>query len=119
MTTIGLKKASKRAMLAGSSILSLSLAGVVSPALAQDEEIIVTAQKRAESIQDVPLAISAFSGEFVRDVNLDDVKDLVNFTPGVTGNTFDSFIDFINVRGISTNDFGAGGDPSVPFFKNG
>lgn len=119
MTTFGLEKASKRAMLAGSSILSLSLAGVISPALAQDDEIIVTAQKRAESIQDVPLAITAYSGEFVRDVNLDDVKDLVTFTPGVTGNTFDSFIDFINVRGISTNDFGVGGDPSIPFFKNG
>lgn len=119
MTRLNFKRMSKKAMLAGSSVLSLSLAGVAAPALAQDDEIIVTAQKRAESIQDVPLAITAYGGEFVRDVNLDDVKDLVTFTPGVTGNTFDSFIDYINVRGISTNDFGAGGDPSVPFFKNG
>ncbi|MEK7266881.1 MAG: TonB-dependent receptor, partial [Pseudomonadota bacterium] len=119
MTKNNIKRISKKAMLAGSSVLSLSLAGLTAPAFAQDDEIIVTAQKRAESIQDVPLAITAFGGEFVRDVNLDDVKDLVNFTPGVTGNTFDSFIDYINVRGISTNDFGAGGDPSVPFFKNG
>ncbi len=111
--------ASRRALFAGSSVLCLTLVAAADPALAQDDEIIVTAQKRAESIQDVPLAISAFGGEFVRDVNLDDVKDLVNFTPGVTGNTFDSFIDYINVRGISTNDFGVGGDPSVPFFKNG
>lgn len=106
----------KRALLAGTSAASLSLGGA---AFAQDDEIIVTAQKRAESIQDVPLAITAYGGEFVRDVNLDDVKDLATFTPGVTGNTFDSFIDYINVRGISTNDFGVGGDPSVPFFKNG
>lgn len=110
---------SKRAMFAGTSVLALSLMYAAAPAIAQDDEIIVTAQKRAESIQDVPIAISAFAGEFVRDVNLDDVKDLVTFTPGVTGNTFDSFIDYINVRGISTNDFGVGGDPSVPFFKNG
>ncbi len=109
--------ASRAAILAGGTALSL-LAGA-SGAMAQDDEIIVTAQKRAESIQDVPLAITAFGGEFVKDVNLDDVKDLVTFTPGVTGNTFDSFIDYINVRGISTNDFGVGGDPSVPFFKNG
>lgn len=110
------KRISQRSLLA-SSALTLSFAAA--PALAQDDEIVVTAQKRAESIQDVPLAISAFGGEFVKDVNLDDVKDLVTFTPGVTGNTFDSFIDYINVRGISTNDFGVGGDPSVPFFKNG
>lgn len=88
-------------------------------ALAQEDEIIVTATKRAESIQDVPLAITAYSADFVREVNLDDVKDLVTYTPGITGNSLDSFIDFINVRGIVTNDFGVGGDPSVGFFKNG
>lgn len=109
------RKMLKKTLLAGGSALAAAMA----PAFAQDDEIIVTAQKRAESIQDVPLAITAFAGDFVRDVNLDDVKDLVTFTPGVTGNTFDSFIDYINVRGISTNDFGVGGDPSIPFFKNG
>ncbi|MGE0180965.1 MAG: TonB-dependent receptor [Parvularculaceae bacterium] len=120
MTRIGLlnRKSVRRALI-GSSALSLSLAGVAAPAFAQSDEIIVTAQKRAESIQDVPLAITAYSGEFTREVNLDDVKDLVTFTPGVTGNTFDSFIDYISIRGILTNDFGVGGDPSIPFFKNG
>ncbi|MBT8098079.1 MAG: TonB-dependent receptor [Woeseia sp.] len=82
------------------------------------EEIIVSATKRAESIDDVPLAITAFSGDFTRSVNLDDVKDLVSFTPGVTGNSKDSFIDVISIRGIRTNDFGVGGDPSAGFFKN-
>ncbi len=90
-----------------------------SAALAVGDEIIVSATKREESIQDVPLAISAYSGEFVRDANIDDIKDLVKFTPGVSGNSFDSFIDFINIRGIRTNDFGVGGDPSIPMFKNG
>lgn len=89
------------------------------PAAAQDDEIIVTATKRAESIEDVPLAITAYSADFIREVNLEDVKDLVTFTPGITGNSLDSFIDFVNVRGILTNDFGVGGDPSVGFFKNG
>ncbi len=48
----------------------------------------------------------------------DDVKDLVSFTPGVTGNSQDSFIDAISVRGVRTQDFGVGGDPSSAFFKN-
>ncbi len=82
------------------------------------EEITVTATRRAESVQDVPLAITALSGDFTRDVNLNDVKDLVIFTPGVTGNSQDSFIDAISVRGIRTQDFGVGGDPSAAFFKN-
>jgi len=113
-------KTHQRCLLAGCSAAALLGAdGAVFSAAAQDDVIIVSAQKREENIQDVPLAISAYSGEFTRETNLDDVKDLVKFTPGVSGNTFDSFIDFINVRGIRTNDFGVGGDPSIPFFKDG
>ncbi|PLW83784.1 TonB-dependent receptor [Kineobactrum sediminis] len=82
------------------------------------EEVIVTATKRSESVQDVPLAITALSGNFINQVNMNDIKDLVAFTPGVTGNSQDSFIDAISVRGIRTQDFGVGGDPSSAFFKN-
>jgi iron complex outermembrane receptor protein len=51
------------------------------------EEIIVTATKREETLQEVPLAITALTGEFTESVNLDDVKDLISFTPGITGNS--------------------------------
>ena len=92
---------------------------MAAPIAAQEiEEVIVTATKRDESIQEVPLAITAFSGAFVDRVNLDDVKDLISFTPGITGNSQDSFIDAVAVRGIRTQDFGVGGDPSAAFFKN-
>ncbi|MDH4056924.1 MAG: TonB-dependent receptor plug domain-containing protein, partial [Gammaproteobacteria bacterium] len=90
-----------------------------SPAMAQElDEVIVTATKRAESVQDVPLAITALSGNFIEDTNLNDVKDLISFTPGITGNSQDSFIDAVSVRGIRTQDFGVGGDPSAAIFKN-
>lgn len=92
------------------------------PLFAQDrvlEEVVVTATKREERLMDVPLAITAMSGEFIREVNLNDIKDLISFTPGVTGNSKDSFIDYVSVRGIRTVDFGNGGDPSVSFYKNG
>ncbi len=112
----------KRTVLA--QAISIALVAGASPvaALAQDtalEEIIVTATKRAESVMDVPLAITAISGQFIRDVNLNDIKDLIAFTPGITGNSKDSFLDFVSVRGIRTIDFGNGGDPSVSLYKNG
>ncbi len=92
---------------------------IASPAWSQSlEEVIVTATKRSESVQDVPLAITALSGDFISKMNLNDIKDLVSYTPGVTGNSQDSFIDAISVRGIRTQDFGIGGDPSSAFFKN-
>ena len=67
---------------------------------------------------DKPLAPHAYF-QFVRDANLDDVKDLVLYTPGLTGNSKDSYIDILNIRGVITNDFGVGGDPSISVFKNG
>ncbi len=101
------------------SVSAAVVASVAAPAIAQEiEEVIVTATKREESIQDVPLAITAFTGDFVRQVNLDDVKDLVTFAPGVAGNSTDAFIDGISIRGVRTQDFGVGGDPSAAFFKN-
>lgn len=91
------------------------------PLFAQDtlDEITVTATKRAESVMDVPLAITAMSGEAIREFNLNDTKDLIAFTPGIAGNSKDSFLDFVNIRGIRTIDFGNGGDPSVSLYKNG
>jgi iron complex outermembrane receptor protein len=97
------------------------LAAASAPASAQTalEEVIVTANKRAESVMEVPLAVQALTGEALRDLNLNTVKELASFTPGVTGLSDDSFIDSLRVRGIVTNDFGNGGDPSVGMYKNG
>lgn len=116
------------ALTASVSAVALSMGLGAPAAAAQDaedtsltfEEIIVSATKRNESIQDVPLSMTALTGDFTRQRNLEDVKDLVAYAPGVSGGTAnDSFIDFLAVRGIITNDFGVGGDPSVGFFKNG
>ena len=112
----------RRTLLAQAVSAALVAGAASSAALAQElelEEIIVTATKRAESVMDVPVAIQALSGDFIRDINLNDVKDLTQFTPGVTGNSKDSFIDSVRVRGIVTNDFGNGGDPSIGMYKNG
>ncbi len=113
-------KLPRRTMLA-QAVSTALIAGVASgPVLAQElEEVIVTATKRAESVMDVPLAITAMTGEFIRDVNLNDIKDLIAFTPGITGNSQDSFLDFVSVRGIRTNDFGNGGDPPVSMYRDG
>ena len=112
----GMTRKRKIAAAVSAAIITTAIAGpVASQGL---EEVIVTATKRSESVMDVPLAITAISGEMIRDTNLDDIKDLVAYTPGVTGNSKDSFIDFISVRGILTNDFGIGGDPSVGLYKN-
>src|SRR6187402_2418696 len=77
------------------------------------EEVVITAQKRQQSLQDVPLSVSAFSGDMLKEGRMLDVRAIVGFTPGFSGNTEDGFTDALSMRGISTNDFGIGGDPSV------
>jgi iron complex outermembrane recepter protein len=48
------------------------------------EEVIVTAQKRAQSLQDVPIAITAISQEMLQDQNIFDVLDLQKAVPSLT-----------------------------------
>lgn len=99
--------------------IAVSTALVSTQASAQIlEEVVVTATKREQSVMDVPLAITALSGDFVMQTNLNDVKDLIAYTPGVSGNSQDSYIDAVSVRGVRSQDFGVGGDPSSGFFKN-
>lgn len=83
------------------------------------EEIVVTAQKREESVDDVPIALSAFSDSFIKETKINDAKQLVRFTPGLAGESKDSFVDSLSVRGISTNAFGIGGDTSLGMYKDG
>ena len=86
---------------------------------AQIEEIIVTTQKREQSLQDVPISVSAFTGSFIEKAQISDAKAVALLTPGVSGDTDDSFLDSMNVRGISTNDFGVGAEPSIGVYQDG
>jgi iron complex outermembrane receptor protein len=83
------------------------------------EEVVITAQKRQQSLQDVPISVSAFSGEMLKEGRMADIRGIVDFTPGFSGKTEDGFTDALAMRGIATNDFGIGGDPSVAMFVDG
>lgn len=70
------------------------------------EEITVTAQKREQSIQDVGITITAFSGEQLRQLGFEDSFDLAQMTPGVhiSGNNGGQKTLF-TIRGVTQNDF--------------
>jgi iron complex outermembrane recepter protein len=71
------------------------------------EEITVTAQKRQESLQDVPISISAFGSEQIKSLGIDSTLDLALYTPGLTmgQNSGDGDFPFISIRGVSQRDF--------------
>jgi iron complex outermembrane recepter protein len=84
------------------------------------EEVVITAQKREQSLQDVPISVSAFENDFINGTNITDINKLVTFTPGLSGQTDGSpTLLTLSVRGLTTTDFGLGGDFSVGVYNNG
>lgn len=83
------------------------------------EEILVTARKTVESLQEVPIAINVISGDFLETARLDDVQDFLIRVPGVGfGQPFKSYTP-IAIRGASTQDDSIGVDPNVSVFIDG
>ncbi len=70
------------------------------------EEVVVTAQKREQNIQDVPMAISAFTGAQMEALGVSQSFDIAGFTPGVhiSGNLAGQNTQF-TIRGVTQNDF--------------
>ena len=93
----------KRSNTAFKKITKFGLAGLTAgaisiyslPAYAQIEEIVVTARKTEENLQDVPIAVTAFTGEFFQESGLVEFSDIGKLTPnfdiqenGVSGSAF-------------------------------
>ncbi|MCZ8171430.1 MAG: hypothetical protein O9272_06795, partial [Brevundimonas sp.] len=77
----------------GASVLAIAWAVSAAPALAQSESenqaedrdtIVVTAQKKAENVQDVPIAITALNAAALEAARVEDSKDLQFNAPNVT-----------------------------------
>jgi outer membrane receptor protein involved in Fe transport len=102
--------------------LAISSAGItLTPAPAQAqlvlEEVIVTAQKRAESLQDVPISVAAMSGEKMEDNGILDLEELTQYMPNVNINQGRAQPNlFIRGVGSGTN---AGFEQSVGMYIDG
>jgi len=69
------------------------------------EEIVVTAQRRAERLQDVPISVSAYSQQSLDNQGVRDIEAIARLTPGVvfTHGQFSSESSNIAIRGIDSN----------------
>ena len=81
-------------------------------------EIIVTATRRNESIQKVPLTIQAFSGKTLSDLNVVNFTDLLKFTPNVTYGNNGPGAGAIFLRGLSTGFAGTQSAATTGYFPN-
>lgn len=81
------------------------------------EEIIVTAQKRSESLQEVPVAVSVLSGEQLRSSGVDSISSLEVASPSITINDSTGY-GLLSVRGVGSTNQGNGNYNSVAVYAD-
>jgi iron complex outermembrane receptor protein len=96
-------------------------AAAATAATAQDEdaEIVVTAQLREQRISEVPMAITAYTGEFLDELGLNDFEDVARFVPGFeVQNQSPNNPGFV-MRGVTSDSGEAFVEPRVSVFQDG
>lgn len=112
----------------GTAVAALLAASQASPAVAQEADasasvqedadtsniIIVTASRREESLQDVPIAVTALSGDTLENAGVGSVEALASIAPSVTfTQSSNDQNNSINIRGVGTSVFSQGVESSV------
>ncbi len=85
----------------------------------QLDTIVVTAQKREQQVSDVPIAISAYSGEFMRKFGINDFTDIGNLVPGLEVQEQSPNNPGFVIRGITSDSGEANVEPRVSVFQDG
>jgi iron complex outermembrane receptor protein len=101
--------------------LPLALAAALLPsfASAQVEEVIVTAQKRLQSIQDVGISVTAFSADQLEDLNIKNTTGITQQVPGLQLFTYSPAFTVFSLRGVSQNNFQDNLEAPVAVYMDG
>ena len=92
-------------------------------ASAADEEdgvadIVVTAQKREQRLQDVGVSATVLSGDALTNLNISNATDITRAVPNLKFNAYSSTQVVFNVRGVSQNDYGDQQEPPVAVYQD-
>ena len=88
------------------------------------EEIVVTAQKREESLQDTPIAVTAYTAAALENKGVGDISEVADFTPNLVFDTTSPVSGLssgavVFIRGIGNTDFSLTTDPGVGTYVDG
>jgi iron complex outermembrane receptor protein len=93
------------------------------PAVAQEtdptfelDRVVVTAQRRDQDLQDVPVTVTAFGADQIEEARIQQIQDVVTRTPGLSFDAFPASEPRLRIRGVGSSDRGSGGDPSSAVF---
>jgi len=93
--------------------------GVISNGHAQGqlEEVIVTAQKRAQGANDIGMTMNAYTGDTLQQLGVFTAEDLAQFTPGLTINdTAATGVPLYSIRGVGFQDYSTGASSTVGLY---
>lgn len=112
----------RRALLGSAAVAACLVSGRVSAADASSpagsgiQEITVTAQRREEKLQDVPIAVQALTGESLKELNIENFDDMTGYLPNVTTSSFGPGETNVYIRGLTVGAGGLqGGGATEPF----
>ena len=107
-----------RALAAGVPTLLAGMSAYAQTTTGGLEEIVVTAQKRTEDLQSVPLSIQAFSTQKLEELNVQKFDDYVKYLPSVSYQTFGPGFASVYMRGVASGGDGnhSGSLPSVGIY---
>lgn len=81
------------------------------------EEVVVTAQKREQNLNDVGVSVSVVSGDAIRKQRLSQIVELAAQTPNVNINdTFGNSIPNVSIRGLGLNDYAVNNNPAAGIY---
>jgi iron complex outermembrane receptor protein len=123
----------KYRLLAGGvlSVSAAALQGAITPAaaqtkdpIAQIEEVVVTARRREERLQDAPVAVTALSAEALQTRGVESVDQIAKFAPsirfdGAAALSGGNYNATVFIRGVGQNDFAIFSDPGVGVYVDG
>jgi len=107
----------RKTILASAVTASLTAMGQSAAAQSMLEEVVVTAQKRAQSITDVGITINAFSNETLKDLGIDNVLDIAAHTPGLIYNEAGGLgVPVYTIRGVGFDDYSVASNSTVGIY---
>lgn len=109
-------------LMTGVATLVTAVAGLSPSALAQgssaSEAIVVTAERRSQNVNDVPIAATVLTGTMLAERGVDDALDLQNIAPGTVINVYNRSA-YVNIRGVGVAVSAPNVFQGVPFYMNG
>lgn len=100
--------------------LAVTLMATGTEALAQLEEVIVTATKRAENLQDIPVSVTALSATTLQEAGVENIEDVAQLVPSLSVNSnINPFAAGVRIRGFGTQQNDPSLEASVAFILDG